>query len=302
MKQTYTTWAPQAKLQPLLAKAIQITTDYLEKGLTLTLRQLFYRMVAANLITNDHDSYKRLGRMIVNARNAGLLDWDAIEDRTRGLVAYASWDDPAAMAATAAEQYANDLWATQPKRVEVWIEKDALVGVIEPACREWRVPIFSCRGYASVTEMRKAGTRIAGYAEMNQDPIVLYLGDHDPSGMQMRDNVENSLARYARLGWAGHGEVAVDVERLALNIDQVEELDLPPNKIKETDTRGPAYQAEFGDESWELDALDPDILDEIVRDAIADNLDTESWRGAVEAQEAGRQQLTAFVTQLNGKG
>jgi hypothetical protein len=158
------------------------------------------------------------GLAIINdARLAGRIDWDAIEDRTRNIHRSPSWDDPSEIVTACAAQYREDLWGDQCWRPEVWIEKDALVGVIEPVCERYRVPFFACRGYTSQSEQYRAGKRFEGVQNKGQKPIVLHLGDHDPSGIDMtRDNTDR-LKMFA-------GE-DVEVRRLALNMDQVRRHD-----------------------------------------------------------------------------
>src|SRR5262249_10346260 len=155
------------------------------QGYNLTLRQLFYQFVSRDLIPNNVRSYKRLGSIINDARLAGLIDWSAIEDRTRNLHELPCWRTPAGIIRSCAQQYRTDLWAKQENRVEVWIEKEALAGVFERVCDELRVPFFSCRGYTSQSEMWVAGHRLKRIIDAGQRPVILHFGDHDPSGMDM---------------------------------------------------------------------------------------------------------------------
>jgi hypothetical protein len=139
------------------------------------------------------------------------------------------------------------LWDGQTFRPEVWIEKDAFLGVIEGVCREYRLPYFACRGNNSESEQYKAGKRFELDLANCLIPIVLHPGDHDPNGLDMTRDNRDRLAMFARRG--------VEARRLALNMDQVERYRPPPNFAKETDTRYPAYVKDFGERCWELDAL-----------------------------------------------
>ena len=271
----------------VIAQANQIIEDYQRQGYTLTLRQLYYQFVARDLLANTERNYKRLGSIVNDGRLAGLIDWDAIEDRTRNLQSQAHWSSPADIVAACASQFRLDLWSGQKYRPEVWIEKEALAGVLDGVCSELDVPYFACRGYVSQSEQWAAGTRFRGYQRSGLRPVVFHLGDHDPSGIDMtRDNADR-LAMFARMG--------VEVERLALNIDQVRELNPPPNPAKVTDSRFDAYQREFGDESWELDALEPALLVRLVREAVEARCDF-SVREAVEAeQQQSRDQLAEIA-------
>jgi hypothetical protein len=200
----------------IIGQANQIIADYAAQGFSLTLRQLYYQFVARDLIPNTERSYKRLGGIINDGRLAGLIDWNAIEDRTRNLQRNPHWDSPADVIEAARQSYGIDMWANQPKRVEVWIEKEALAGVITRVCNDLDVPYFACRGYVSQSEQWRAGMRCrTNYNRASQDTVVLHLADHDPSGIDMtRDNQER-LSMLA--GYRG----APTVERIALNMDQI---------------------------------------------------------------------------------
>ncbi len=138
--------------------ANEILDEYVAQGFVITLRQLYYQFVARNLLPNTVNSYKRLGSIVGDARLAGLIDWKYLQDRTRNLESRAHWDDPGGVIESAAQSYGRDLWAGQVRRVEVWIEKDALVGVIEPTCRKWDVTWHTSR--AEVTRAcRRCGWR-----------------------------------------------------------------------------------------------------------------------------------------------
>ena len=146
----------------LIGHANEIIGEYQALGFTLTLRQLFYQFVSrpALGLANTFDNYKKLGRVVTDARRAGLIDWDALEDRTRNVRSLPTWDEPPEIIGACANQYREDIWSSQPYRPEVWIEKDALTGVIEGVSEEFRVPWFSCRGNVSDSEMYAAGKRL----------------------------------------------------------------------------------------------------------------------------------------------
>ena len=178
----------------LIERANEIINEYQALGYTLTLRQLFYQFVSrpALGLENSVGDYKRLGRTVTDARRGGLIDWGAIEDRTRNVRSLPTWDDPSSIVSTCADQYREDVWANQTYRPEVWIEKDALTGVIAGVSEEFRVPWFSCRGNVSDSEMHAAGKRFAEVFDQDQVPIVLHLGDHDPNGLYMTRDVQDS--------------------------------------------------------------------------------------------------------------
>jgi hypothetical protein len=183
-----------------------------------------------------------------------------------------------------AQQYREDLWKDQVYRPEVWIEKDALLGVIEPVCREWRVPYFACRGNNSESEQYKAGKRFERHIADGLIPIVLHLGDHDPNGIDMTRDNRDRLAMFAREG--------VEVRRLALNMDQVEQYAPPPNFAKETDSRYAVYVRDFGTtECWELDALNPSVIAALIRNEIEAIVDHAAWNASMAEETQNRSTL-----------
>src|SRR5215467_8357308 len=157
-----------------------------------------YQFVSRDPLPNRQSEYKRLGDIINDARLAGLVDWGAIVDRTRNIRALSHWSDPAAIVEAAANRFAVDKWADQPRRVEVWIEKDALVGVFEPVCDELDVPLFSCRGYTSQSEVWGAAQRLERYLMAGQEVVILHFGDHDPSGLDMTRDIRERLRLFLR--------------------------------------------------------------------------------------------------------
>jgi hypothetical protein len=285
MREAYIDWAPRGESEAMVGHAIRICQDYARQGYDLTLRQLYYQFVARDLIPNTQRSYKNLGTLIDKARMAGLLDWDYIVDRTRNVYRTDGADtSPSDAIETTAAGYARQLWADQPAHVEVWVEKEALSGVIQRAAGAVGVNWFACRGYVSQSEMRASGRRFRRMHQRGKRVHVLHLGDHDPSGIDMTRDIVDRLGTFA--GWG-----VVDVERIALNMAQVEEHQPPPNPAKMTDSRFEGYLERFGDESWELDALDPTTLNGLIVDRVRELRDEDLWTAAVERQEDEREQL-----------
>ena len=162
-KEAFITTNFQAKTLTVIEQANAIIDEYETQGFTMTLRQLYYQFVSRDLLVNEPKSYKRLISVISNARDAGLIDWDSIEDRTRELVTHNSWDSPEAIIGAVARQYREDIWRDQIWRPEVWIEKAALLGVVAPICDQFRVPYFAHIGNNSQSEQYKAGQRFAAH-------------------------------------------------------------------------------------------------------------------------------------------
>jgi len=270
-----------------IAEANKIISEYQAQGFDLTLRQLYYQMVARDLLKNSQRSYKRLGRIVADARLAGLIDWNAIVDRTRSVSGNAHWNSPREIIDAAVGQYRIDKWADQPCRPEVWIEKDALAGVISGVCGELDVKYFSCRGYTSASEMWKAA-----YWRMGNDQrhVIIHLGDHDPSGVDMTRDIVERLSLFAGR--------PIEVKRIALNMDQIERYGPPPNPTKITDSRADGYIDRYGYDSWELDALEPRVLADEIRKAVLELRDEDEWRIAVEVENAHRGMLERAAKNL----
>lgn len=317
----------KAERLQLIENANVICEGYAARGLSVTLRQLYYRFVARNLLANEDRNYNRLGEAISEARLAGMFDWDYIIDRTRNVQKRPDWNSPEDLIDQAAEQYLTDLWAPQKKRIEVWIEKDAAIGVIEAVSRSNHVPYFSCRGYVSQSEMWSAGTRIGEYLRNGEQVRILHIGDHDPSGLDMTRDITDRLRTFIQQDWVnefGWGltapsernrgvlranmrdhmremgcqitddELPWEVRRIALTYDQILEYAPPPNPAKTTDARFERYFDETGlDESWELDALDPIVMEELIQDAIDEFKDQDAYDAAEAKQERERTVLKA---------
>ena len=267
-----------------IAQANAIVKEYVEAGYTLTLRQLYYQFVARGLMENTSSNYEKLGSTISRARLAGLVDWDAIEDTTRRLERLATWESPQDVLSAVVKQYRLDVWEGQDYRVEVWIEKEALVGVIKHVCRELRVPYFACRGYVSQSAQYEASKRMEAYTAEGAYPLILHLGDHDPSGIDMsRENQEKMDLMV--------GEFSVELRRLALNMDQVDEYNPPPNPAKETDSRHGTYVQLYGNESWELDALEPSVISQLIRDNVEDLIDHDKMTKIYDREHHERESL-----------
>lgn len=275
-----------ANTRRVIRQANSILNEYRERGFVLTLRQLYYQFVGRGFIANKQTEYKRLGSIISDARLAGQIDWNMIEDRTRGLSATPSWESPADIIEAISHGYKTDIWENQEYRPEVWIEKEALVGVIEPVCREFRIPYFACRGYTSQSEQWRAGHRLRGHLRAGQRVVVLHLGDHDPSGIDMTRDNDDRLALFART-------MQIELRRIALNMNQVEDLSLPPNPAKLTDSRFAGYADKFGEESWELDALDPTYIDELIRGEIEPLRDLDAWNATLTEEDEAKRIMAA---------
>lgn len=275
------------KFKPGTAKTIEtadsIIHEYKAQGYTLNLRQLYYQFVARGIIPNETVQYDRLVRVITEGRMAGLLPWDGIEDKTRSISSWLIEEDEQEVFADVEYGLALDFWERQGVYIEAWVEKDALGDVLRKPCMANKVPYMACRGYMSASAIWRAGQRFMRHRDAGREVILIHLGDHDPSGIDMtRDNAE-------RLRLFSEGEV--EIRRIALNMDQVEEHRPPPNPAKLTDSRIGAYLDEYGSQSWELDALEPKIITKLVEDEIHEFIDPEVWNDTNAEQDKRREKI-----------
>lgn len=268
----------------VITKANRIIDRY---DVSLTLRQIYYQFVAGAFIKNNIQAYKRLGEILNAGRLAGMIDWDSMTDRTRELSRWTLHANTQASVDHAARNYLEDIWIRQDIRVEVWIEKDALIGVIGPACWRWRLPHFACRGNVSQSEMYEAGKRLQGYVRAGYKVLVLHLGDHDPSGWDMTRDNETRLRMFME---DEHEDM--EFRRIALNMDQVRLYNPPDNPVKKTDSKWKAYCRKFDTESsWELDALSPDVIDALIEEHVAPVVNMPDWEWAMQHEAASRDLL-----------
>jgi hypothetical protein len=164
------------------------------------------------------------------------------------------------------------------------VEKDSLVGMFDAVHRDYRVPIYPHRGDDSTSNMRDAGVRLAEKIDLGSEPLILLFTDHDPTGIDLRRDVEERLEFYARQ--------PIEVRVLGLTGAQIAQHNPPPNTAKEKDPRYPAYVREYGPECWELDALPPDLFDQLAREAIEAELDHDAWQRALAHEQRNRRKLT----------
>jgi hypothetical protein len=279
---------------------IDILDAYEAQGYDLSLRQLYYQLVARNIVPNTERSYKNVGNLVSDARLAGLIDWDMIKDRGRVMVSNSHWDNPADIVRTAAHSFRIDRWADQPKYVEVMVEKQALEGVLVPVCSELDVPFTANKGYSSSSAMYEASKRFIRRGEDDKKLYVIYLGDHDPSGIDMSRDVLDRMALFVN-GRRDLGQ-EVTVQRIALNMDQVRELRPPENPAKITDSRAESYIQRFGRSSWELDAIEPAALATLVRNAITKLIDKTLWAASGSKQQGMRYELLEYADNYGRNG
>lgn len=277
----------------LIATMNTIVEEYLNQGFKLTVRQLYYQLVARDIIPNTMQSYKRAASILNDAREAGMVDWDSIEDRTREFVRKQRWGSGKEILQAAVDSYHMDMWVNQQTRCFVIIEKEALVGVLQPVCLKWDVPLLAARGYPSSTVLREFALEDIHptLESTNQHVVIYHCGDHDPSGIDMTRDLQERISMFSR--------AHIELRRLALNMDQIERYSPPPNPAKTTDSRFASYVQQFGEDSWELDALPPTDLSQLVEDEIRLNIDDDKWADREAQVEDIRSRITRVAEKFN---
>ena len=271
----------QQKSLDLIELVNQVVDEYSAQGYELTLRQVYYQLVARGYIPNNERSYKNVGSLINDGRLAGLIDWHSVTDRTRNLRKAGHWENPADVIASARYSYNLDKWKGQPNYVEVWVEKDALVDIVGQACDPLDTPYFSCRGYTSQSEMWSAAQRFIRQDD-REKRIIIHLGDHDPSGIDMTRDIQERLELFG---------ADVYVKRVALTMNQIQTYNPPPNPAKITDSRASKHIDQFGDESWELDALEPKVITDLIKKQVTMYRNDDIYRAVCDKESREKEEL-----------
>lgn len=271
MKRQYRTQAFRADSLTSIARMNEVIDEYAEQDLRLTGRQLYYQFVSRDWLKNTERSYKNLLSLLADARYAGLVDWNAIEDRGRVADIVSTWNSVEDIVSAAIDQFKMPVWDTQPVYAELWVEKQALAGVLEPLAREFRATLMVNKGYSSASAMFEAAQRIE-HESHGRPAIVFYLGDLDPSGEDMVRDIAVRLNEFVP-----EMDSPIDVQKLALTMAQVRQYDPPPNVAKRSDARYAAFVAKHGAQCWEVDALPPNALAQIIRTAFRSIIDDEKF-------------------------
>lgn len=261
------------------------------RGLDMTLRQIHYKLVNRPDYANNLASYNRLKKLLSEGRLAGLVSWTAIQDRERAMIGHHYHDHPNDVFKNLDRRYRRNKWRDQPFYAEVWVEKKSQIEVIGQICDRLEINYFASKGYNSQTEQWWAGQRLAQAFRRGQTPIIFNLCDHDPSGIDMvRDNRER-LSMFAG--------APVIVQRLALNMDQVERYKPHPNPAKELDSRTDEYYRQFGTyDTWEMDALDSVVIQDLIEAAIMKIRDEKLWAEATALEVEDKLYIREQAEQL----
>lgn len=311
MKEQFISKRFNIKSQKLLSKIVFIVEQYAADGYDLSLRQLFYLLAGTGAIEKTQKNYKNLGNLVSDARLAGLIDWDMIRDRGRIPSIPGHSEDIPRIIRSIKNQFKVDMWARQNAYVEVFVEKQSLENVLEPLCWELDIAFSSNKGYSSSSAYYDASKRYVAAADAGKCLHVVYLGDHDPSGVDMSRDVDDRLTLFVEstiTGWifndAKLGEELSmidprphEIHRVALNMDQVRSMHLQSSPAKVDDTRIGDYFRRFGTyDTWELAAVEPRSMVAIVREAVEALIDPEIWDEDKAREEKGRAELERFAS------
>lgn len=290
----YRKYKPREDAAEVIDRANQILQISLEDGFgTMTLRQIYYQFIARNwLPENTVQQYKKLGRILADAREGGLLDWLAIEDGQRSSFHFHDCPTPQDLLDGIERGLLLNPWNDQDVYVETWVEKQGMEGTIARPCNSRRAGYMACKGYLSVSEAWRAGQRFEAQKAKGKRLVLLHLGDHDPSGIDMTRDNKDRLEFFSR-------EHGIEVQRLALNMDQVEQYDPPPQFAKDTDSRFDGYKKLYGEHSWELDALRQSVIGKLITDALDKLIDWDKWNESMAKERELRS--TSRVGELAGR-
>ena len=255
----------------------------------MTVRQVFYQATVRGVVDKTEESYAKVQRLLVDLRRQGVLPYEWIADNTRWMRKPRTFSGPEEALRNTAVLYRKALWNDADAYVEIWLEKDALAGVVIEVTREFDVPLMVSRGYASLSFLHSAAKTMA-----NEDRpcFVYYFGDHDPSGVNAAEKIEEAMRDLAP-------GAEIHFTRAAVTPEQIESLELPTRPTKATDSRAKSWGG--GDRSVELDAIRPNILRGLVRAFIEEHMPPTEFARLRRIEEAERDTLREVVGTWFGK-
>jgi hypothetical protein len=248
----------------------------------MTVRQVFYQATVHGLVEKAETGYAKVQTDLVQMRRSGALPYDWLADNTRWQRKPRTFDSVDAALTDTARFYRKALWSDAECYVEIWLEKDALAGVILPVTSEYDVPLMVARGYASLSFLHSAADYIG---DLDVPTFIYHLGDFDPSGVNAGEKIEETLREMAP-------DAHISFERLAVTPEQIRTWDLPTRPTKRSDSRSRG----FGDISVELDAIAPEQLRELVQLAIEQHLPPEQFEVLKAAEESERRLISRLVS------
>ncbi len=236
--------------------------EIVEIGQPMTVRQVYYQAVTSGLIDKTEAEYKTtICRLLAEMRRAGSIPWNWLADATRWMRRPRTFSGPMVALQETAKFYRRSLWRELDQRVEIWLEKDALAGVLVDETDRYDVPLMVTRGYPSLSFLYSAGEQIA---EEGKPTTIYYFGDHDPSGVDIPLKVERELRGFAP-------GVAITLEVVAVTRQQVIDWRLPTRPTKKSDSRSRSFDGD----SVEVDAIPPDTLRWLCRSCLENHIPQE---------------------------
>lgn len=283
----------------LLAQVTNIIREYQRQDIKLTLRQLFYQLVARDIIPNLSKEYQKLSLLLTDARYNGDIDWEAIEDRIRVPDIPSEWTNILDLIRSAKFSYRLPRWKDQKYYVELFTEKDALSSVLSPLAQKYHISFCVNRGYTSASAIYDLSKRVIENIEDGKKIIILYLGDHDPSGLDMIRDIRDRLTELLEQGDDFYQfDENVEVIPVALTQEQIKKYNPPPNPAKIKDPRADNYVAKFGNKSYEVDALRPEIMIKIVESAIVEWVNLTKYRKVIKQELKDMERVEKFAEKL----
>ncbi len=246
----------------------------------VTVRQMFYQLETRGLVPKSEAGYRQVAYQLLRMRRMGIVPYGWFADATRWMRKPRTYDSLTDYLERVQESYRRSLWAEQNAYVEIWIEKDALAGVVTETTFKWDVPLMVTRGFPSDSFVYEAAENIKA---MGKPTYLYYFGDYDPSGVCVSDNLQAKLA-----DWTPEAHF----ERVAVNAEQIQNLNLPTRPTKRTDTRAKFWNGE----SVELDAIPPNKLREMVAGCILRHIDAEQVRKIERIEELEKQTLAEVLS------
>ena len=251
----------------------------------MSVRQVFYRLVSMGVVAKTESEYKNtVVRLLGEMRRAGEIKFAWIADSTRWMRKPDTYSSLENMLRYSAQSYRRAVWDNQDAYVEIWLEKDALAGVLYGETEKWDVPLMVTRGYPSISYLYSAAEAISEQDERGKTSHLYYFGDYDPSGLDIPRRVERDLREFAP-------GAEIEFERVAVTPEQVEELGLATRPTKSTDSRA----RNFTGESVEVDAIPPGILRQMVHDCITRHIDSSAYQVMMQAEKSEREALMSLV-------
>jgi hypothetical protein len=247
----------------------------------MTVRQVFYQATVRGLVEKSEAGYNMVQTDLVKMRTSGVLPYSWLADSTRWQRRPRTFNGVQDALDNTAMFYRKSLWADADASVEIWLEKDALAGVVVPVTRMYDVPLMVSRGYASLSFLHSAAEDIGS---LDVPTYIYHLGDFDPSGVNAGEKIEQTLREMAP-------EAEIYFERIAVTESQIEEWELPSRPTKKSDSRS----KNFGDISVELDAIPPDELRDLVETAIQNHLPKRQFDILKIAEASERELITSLV-------